>query len=991
MDTYDDSNATEVIQRVWRGFLGRRKSARIQLNKEREKMRSKQHKKQPTGSKESANIRGHAERPSAQSIASGEQRPKVSDVDDSLLYDDQADVTVYKAVKRGTNIGSYERKSNHVPRGGRQSYSANELEDDVLQDSLERLPKQALDKRVAPVISAPSPVYNIDPSLVHSHLSVIDEGDEMVRDSLSSTAAFKFTPRGPHNDNNNQTNITLSPRTAARSNNKSTNKTNNSTAVVMDSLDNPPSLRFPPRVERQTSSRTHSGNSRNDNDTVDTEAEEVHTGRRSSEADSIEYGQFIKTDHYDDVIASLGDDYNAWDDFDQDQVKDDVIMEDSLRRSRNFQNNLVLAGINNANQVIRQQLQRQPQPPAQPHHVDESTIPRFTSRKSSGHLKAFDSDGALSHPIDSDRREPVKDVKTPTRGAPKQDAFSPEKPYIPSVRDLLAVSPEPADRKDRGIAHTDASSSNAARGAANAGGAPKSMLSRLEQAQQMYEANVKKNFPITASGVPATSAAQPASVLKESLLNAHLPLRLPPQAVRDTSDPRDYSLSPVPLSGRSRTDSYSSNAERSPRRAPVLLVPSSHQANSSGLRGPSPRLPSYPGSDSPTPSQQSNQGSYQHQQQYQQQQQQQGGYGAQHAQLSQRGPPSARDSPYQQGYESDQPQVVVPKSIRLVQPVLSEPQYKQSQIPAPSSMQVPQPSFAQPGAQRRPPQFPGQVQPQPQQAPPQPKQAAGGYFAAYADSQQTQNRGNPTQQQSVLAPAPAALAPVVANRFSNLPSKLIPAAVARPVVKPAPVAVNKNINNNNLNNNARPKDISQTKMTELQEQKLLQEIEDLNRVRLQKLQELARIEQIEKAAAAAAQQANSPRVQKTVPDPVREKEKRAFKAGAKDVNPTPAVVKMKNKAGAGGGRQQPVGLDEWSGAAQHDQAQSNMPARNGYLNQAPANAPSPTPIQPLLAPPTGAEVHGGLNPGGFAAGAGYLQVYKKKQEVGLRGNSNPRG
>jgi len=235
----------------------------------------------------------------------------------------------------------------------------------------------------------------------------------------------------------------------------------------------------------------------------------------------------------------------------------------------------------------------------------------------------------------------------------------------------------------------------------------------------------------------------------------------------------------------------------------------------------------------------------------------------------------------------------------------------------------------------------------------------------------------------------------VANRFSNLPSKLIPAAVARPVVKPAPapapVAVNKNINNNNLNNNARPKDMSQTKMTELQEQKLLQEIEDLNRVRLQKLQELARIEQIEKAAAAAAQQANSPRVQKKVPDPVREKEKRAFKAGAKDVNPTPAVVKLKNKAGAGGGRPQPGGLDEWSGAAQHDQAQSNMPARNGYLNQAPANAPSPTPIQPLLAPPSGADVHGGLNPGGFAAGAGYLQVYKKKQEVGLRGNSNPRG
>ncbi len=996
MDTYDDSDATEVIQRVWRGFLGRRKSARIQLNNERERMRPKQHKKQHAATKVSTNVRGHTERSSAQSITSGDQRPKVSDVDDSLLYDDQADVTVYKAVKRGTNIGSFERKSNHAPRGGRQSFNANELEDDVLQDSLERLPKQAtVDKRIVnPVVSAPSPVYNIDPSLIHSHLSVIDEGDEMVRDSLSSTAAFKFTPRGPLSDHSNEANVTLSPRTAARSNTKSTSKANSNAAVVMDSLDNPPSLRFPPRVERQTSSRTHSGNSRNDNDTVDTEAEEVHTGRRSSEADSIEYGQFIKTDHYDDVIASLGDDYNAWDDLDQ---HDDVIMEDSLRRSRNFQNNLVLAGMKHANQVVHQQQQRQPQPPTQPHYAEESAIPRFTSRKSSGHLKAFDSDGALSQHVDSSRREPTKDVNTPSRGATKQDAFSPEKPYIPSVRDLLAVSPEPADRNDRGIAHADGFGANAARGA---GGAPKSMLSRLEQAQQMYEANVKKNFPITATGVPATSAAQPASVLKESLLNAHLPLRLPPQAVRDTSDPRDYSLSPVPLSGRSRTDSYNSNAERSPRRAPVLLVPSSHQANGSGLRGPSPRLPSYPGSDSPTPSQQSNQGSYQHQQQSQQQQQ--GGYGAQHAQLSQRGPPSARDSPYQQGYESDQPPVVVPKSIRLAQPVPSEPPYKQSQIPAPSSVQAPPPSLAQPGAQRRPPQFPGQVQPQPQQAPPQPKQATGGYFAAYADSQQTQNRVNPTQQApaSILAP-PAALAPVVANRFSNLPSKLIPAAVARPVVKPAPVpvavAANKNINNNmnnkiNNNGNVRPKDMSQTKMTELQEQKLLQEIEDLNRVRLQKLQELARIEQIEKAAAAAAaQQANSPRVPKKVPDPVREKEKRAFKAGAKDVNPTPALVKMKNKAGAAvGGRPQPAGLDEWSGAAQSDQAQSNMPPRNGYLNQA-ANAPSPTPIQPLLAPPTGADVHGGLNPGGFAAGAGYLQVYKKKQEVGLRGNSNPRG
>jgi len=953
----------------------------MQLNRERDKMRSKQHKK-PAASTKDSNYRTSQDqnvKPASRSNESVERRPNVHDVDDSSMYD-QPDVIVYKAVKRGTNIGSYEKKSSNIPRGGR-SHNNEESEDDVLHDSLEG-PLRPTEKR-NPVPSSPSPVYMVDDSLIHSHLSVIAEEDEMIRDSLSGTGVLSNLSRsGPAQSTHAQ----ASPKVVLR---KSAGKSN---AVVADSLEGPQNLRLPPRLERQASSRTQSSRSASRNDDgVDTEAEEVQTGRRSSEADSIEYGQFIKTDHnYDDVIAGLGDDYNAWDDLDREETElDNVIMEDSLRRSRNFQNDLVLAGLKHANEVIKSELSKQPHSRSAPRsrggsqddgrlHTDhdhesnrqnDSAIPRFTSRKSTSHLKAFDSDGSLSQRTDSHGAH-TNDLNTPPRGGPKQEKFSPEKPYIPSVRDLLAVSPEPPRRQDHGIA-SDVPRLNLAR---EAPPAPKSMLSRLEQAQQMYEANVKKNFPT--HNAP-TGQSNP--------------------SVQPAGHEREYSLSPVPLSGRSRSNS---GAERSPRRVPPVLLPTpAAGAQNLGLRGPSPRLQHYHEAPSPTPSQQSGYG-YQHAQahapltqrgvagadSYPQQQQALQGQGYQQQQ-------GYQQSHYQQGYQDDQQhgyeqEVSVPKSIRLPAPSAIPQPEQRAQQPALQPL-------AQPAAQRRPPQFPGQVQNEApvRQQPAAPKQAAGGYFAAYTDSQQQQGRAGAAQQP--LQAAPAALAPV-AGRFSNLPLKLIPAAVARAPVKAAPVAaVSKNAN-------GRPKDMSQTKLTELQEQKLLEEIEELNRIQLQKLQELAQIEQNEKnaaaAAAAAAARSNSPR--KRVADPVRDKEKRAFKAGAKDVNPTPVLVKLKSKPSAGAARGVgPVGVDEWGEAVQRDQprAGSNVRGRNGLALNVPGNgnavnnSPSPVPIQPLLAPPTGVDIHGGLNPGGFAAGAGYLQVYKKKQEVGQRGNSNPRG
>ena len=177
-------------------------------------------------------------------------------------------------------------------------------------------------------------------------------------------------------------------------------------------------------------------------------------------------------------------------------------------------------------------------------------------------------------------------------------------------------------------------------------------------------------------------------------------------------------------------------------------------------------------------------------------------------------------------------------------------------------------------------------------------------------------------------------------------------------------------------------------MNELQEQQLLAEIEELNRIQLQKMQELAQIEQQEKDKAAALLKAHSPKRPAKEVDPVKEKEKRAFKAGAKDINAAPVLNKMKAlKSNSPRRTPVPAAVDEWQEAIlKENHANKGMVAKGKLGLNAPAGPPSPVLLIDQM-PLAGNEAHGAIDPTGFGAGAGYLQVYKKKQ----RSSSNPRG
>lgn len=198
--------------------------------------------------------------------------------------------------------------------------------------------------------------------------------------------------------------------------------------------------------------------------------------------------------------------------------------------------------------------------------------------------------------------------------------------------------------------------------------------------------------------------------------------------------------------------------------------------------------------------------------------------------------------------------------------------------------------------------------------------------------------------------------------------------------------------------------MSQTRLTELQEQKLLQEIEELNRIQLQKLQELAQIEEAEKKAAKANSPKNAPKKAIKELDPVKEKEKRAFKAGAKDVNPAPIINKLKAKVVSPMVVKAPA-VEEWNEAAQRDQ-QYKVKGRNGQALAGPGGnvgcsgggGYAAAPVSPipnihlnLAGPNQPLPVELGEVAGGFGAGAGYLRVYKKKKEDVERKTSNPRG
>lgn len=925
----------------------------------------------------------------------------------------QNNVQVYKAVKRAGKIGSYDGKAGKSVNTG-YSYD-QDAQDETEYDDFQSKPVVQPVRRPAPVV----PPFVLEDPLIQSHLSVIQEEDDMVRDSLASTTASNLTRKGPYavlNRTGNNNSASNSPKTFNKKS-LAKNATSVGASYVADSLDGD-AFRNVGKLEKQASGRTNSTSRSGgqDSNEVDAEAEEIPSTARSraatSEADSIEYGQFVKTDHYDAVMATMADDYNAWDDLDPyapPEEQDSSIMEDSLQRSKKFNFAAQVGGIaglqgkpprsprremrNEGNSDMEQYSQYNVIPPdysrqgQQQQQSDtsgqHSGIPRFTSRKSTPFLKAFDSDGSLSQRVDT-YGEHTNDLNSPPRGVENQTHFSPGKPYVPSVRDLLAVSPDSPRRHQRSNSNgSDVPRLNFPREEAVA--APQSMLSKLEQAQQIYATNVRKNFP---------QQKAPPVVMQ---------LQFPGLSHQE----RDHSNSPLPLSSRSN-----STADRSPRGQGLRYTPPPQQIGVSAPQynpvaqaaGP----PAQQGRQVPQPltlPTHNNMLPPQHQQQPPQHQPAAQGYSQQAAQRQQ--------------YAVQEQQQITPRSIRVTHPLTGPPpmpaqllaQQAQAQaqgqaqaVPLQSALRRPQPAVqpaVQPMVQQPPIQYQHQ-QPPPQQptAPPQrapaaPKQESapsGGYFAEY-----NANRGAPQGGYSQAAP-PSQLQQQVpaqaAGRFSSLPSKMIPPAAAKvslnPVIKPV----------GGLKNPRKDVNMSQTKLTELQEQKLLEEIEELNRIQLQKLQELALLEEAEKAVKVISPK-NGAKKNAKEPDVVKEKEKRAFKAGAKDINPAPILTKLKAKANPPAAAVKAPAVEDWSEAAQRDLS-NKAKGKNGLALAVPSGnagnggygapaSPIPNIHLNLAGPNQPLPVELGAVAGGFGAGAGYLQVYKKKQEVVVRNPSNPRG
>jgi hypothetical protein len=337
MDYREMEEAAESVQRMWRGYLGRKEGARIQLNRERDRIRSKQHRKQQPNNGKEATQYNHVHNSTAPN----------SDSDQ-----DSGNVVTYKAVKRATKLGTYDKKGNKSTVSPNPTTSGSNWSDDR-ESPIEELNVNTKKSAVQPTSTgatkanshppAVTSAFALDDPLVASHLSVIAEEDEMLRDSLASTTHSMFNKKTLNSLQAGNGSATNSPKTGRKSGSGGSQGARAS--YVADSLEGPAyRAHAPPPLDRQSSTRT-TGSRVSD---VDTEAEDLpltaRTPAGSSEADSIEYGQFVKTDRFEDFIAGLADDYNAWEDPNSQQEQEDEL-QDSLRRSGKYANIITQAAV----------------------------------------------------------------------------------------------------------------------------------------------------------------------------------------------------------------------------------------------------------------------------------------------------------------------------------------------------------------------------------------------------------------------------------------------------------------------------------------------------------------------------------------------------------------------------------------------------------------------------------------------------------------------
>jgi hypothetical protein len=941
--------AAGSVQRVWRGYLGRRRGAKVQLNKEREQMRSKQHRKQTVNGGPS--LMRHD-----QVSGSFSKQAPVYNASDN----EEDKVAVYTAVKRAGKLGTFDGNKNANTNSS--NYGDNTWSD-IHKNSGQQL-SSASSYNNPPAVTTKA--FALEDPLLSSHLSAIAEEDEITRDSLSSTAfsaAARLSGR------------TAAPKAGSASNSPYINRKKGPlcSSLVADSLDGSPA-RVGMRLEKPTSCRTVNSNNNTD---VDTEAEEIPGTARTignSEADSVEYGQFVKMDRFEDIIAGLGDDFNCWDcvqappeivDCDQ----HDMAPKSTLHRSGRLDDILNQSALAEAELQHQQQRRSAGTDKKGDLHgglgektQSNSALSMLSSRRATVHLKAYDSDGCMSQRVDC-YGELSPTLDSPVRGAPQQKHGNPDKPAVPSVKDLLAVSPmQPRGQplrngfvgpEEGAYGHYDNDENNYVPVQATRQEAPPpSMMSKLEQAQLAYGNSAQRNFPALRPQQPQLILQRPGHSRASSGLAC-------------SSDDR----SPPPLSSRN-----TSGKESTPGGL-RLVAPSALQSESdaptpaSAIQTPMsagivfPAAPEHPHA-------------IPRQGYFKQAQDQAIERNRVQRQLSGGPRPPVSQIPVKNGE--------TPRRIRLAQ--ASEQSESFREVPQPAQQQqAPPPQQAQP-EQRR-----GQ-----QQSSASPQVAGGGGYAAqYANQQQAA----PAQPQLQAAPSSGMM-----GRFSNLPSKLIPQFLSgnkSPVVPAAPAtlaAVKPAVRGKQPPAAA----LSQTKLTEQEERRLLQEIEELNKIQLQKMQELAAAEEREnELAAAAAAKAAQQRKPSKEADPVKEREKRAFKAGAKDMNPVPPLERIKSKVPSSGA------LNEWHDALKKDgvevvrgvksknnllaagagggakaemQAQNALPAVDIHRNVL-GKLPAAVTVADLSGQATGAV---GLGNGG------YLQVYAKKQDV-KRVGSNPRG